>query len=139
VTDDTGVLGREIPEEGKLGDRNLVVDLELLVENVLKVVRKELSQPQQQRNDPTLEMPKRQYAPHLPNARLNKIVPSLILSLLQDPLPQLRVPLKCLANDFDGLEEVVRVVEVNDFDQDVHPLLAVNSKQLEEFLLHLVN
>jgi hypothetical protein len=102
-------------------------------------VREELSQPQQQRNDPTLEMPKRQYAPHLPNTRLNKIVPSLILSLLQDPLPQLRVPLKRLANDFDGLEEVVRVVEVNDFDQDVHPLLAVNSKQLKEFLLHFVN
>ncbi len=103
MTDDTGVLGREIPEEGKLGDRNFVIDLELLVEDVLKVVREELSQPQQQRNDPTLKMPKRQYAPHLPNTRLNKIVPSLILSLLQDPLPQLRVPLKRLANDFDGL------------------------------------
>jgi hypothetical protein len=102
-------------------------------------VREELCQSQQQRNDPALEMPQRQYAPHLPNTSLNKIVPSLILGLLQDPLPQLRVPLECLANDFDGLEEVVRVVEINDFDQDVHPLLAVDPKQLEQFLLHLVD
>ena len=88
MTDDTGVLGGEIPEEGKLGDGNFVVDLELLVEDLLKVVREELSQPQQQRNDPALEMPERQYAPHLPNTSLNKIVPSLILGLLQYPLPQ---------------------------------------------------
>lgn len=84
-------------------------------------------------------MAQRQDVPYLPNAGLYEVVLGLALGFLYDFMPKPIFLLQGLADDLNGLQKIMRVVQIDDFNEYFHPFFRINAKEFEQVELHLVD